>query len=159
MIGYYIACELFELSDQEQLIYIFGCSKPLLESKDWMTKNIFYEKDSKNIFQRYKLISISITKYIDVNLGLRCACIGGHLHLVNFMIEKGATDWNGGLLYACCYSNLHLVKLMIEKGATDWNEGLFVACCYGNLNIVKLMIEKGANQCGYCGDNSENHPR
>ena len=40
MLGYYPACELFEFCDQEQLIYIFGSSQTLLETKEWMTKDI-----------------------------------------------------------------------------------------------------------------------
>jgi hypothetical protein len=39
------------------------------------------------------------------------------------MIEKGARDWNLGLkyAYACEGGHLDLVQLMIEKGATNQN--------------------------------------
>ena len=132
MIGYYPACELFEFSDQEQLIYIFGCSKPLLETKGWMIKNIKFRKNTKQICLDYLLINLSKKTHLNVDDGLQGACQGDHLHLISLMIEKGATDWNHGLECAC-------------KG--------------GHLHLVNLMIEKGATHCGYCDKNATEHPK
>ena len=184
MIGYYPACELFELCDQEQLIYLFGCSKTLLETIDWMTRNIVYGKISIYICQNYQLITFSIKQNFDAEYGLIGACYGGHLHLVNsmiekgairwneglegacqsgyphlvnFMIEKGATDFNSGLASACRGGHLRLVNLMIEKGATDWNWGLRSACYCGHLHLANLMIEKGAIHCSNCGKSASEH--
>ena len=79
------------------------------------------------------------------NYGLQGACEGGHLAIVNLMIDKGANNWNLGLYYACEGGHLNIINYMIEKGATDWNEGLRGACFGGHLDIINLMIEKGAN--------------
>jgi ankyrin repeat protein len=64
------------------------------------------------------------------------------------MIEKGATAWNEGLLYACRGGHLNLVELMIEKGANYLNWGLEY-CKDGHLDIVQLLIEKGATSMPY----------
>ncbi len=82
---------------------------------------------------------------LDWNYGLYGACEGGHLNIVNLMIEKGASDWNWGLNGACIKGSLDIINLMIEMGANNWNWGLSGACLGGNLNIINLMIEMGAS--------------
>lgn len=37
----------------------------------------------------------------DLNSRLYGACLGGHLHLINMVIIKGANDFNNGLQFAC----------------------------------------------------------
>jgi ankyrin repeat protein len=73
------------------------------------------------------------------------ACSGGHLEIINIMIEKGADEWISGLSGACQGGHLEIVNLMIEKGANGWDEGLCGACQGGQLEMVNLMIEKGAD--------------
>ena len=158
MLGYYPACELFEFCDQEQLIHIFGCNQTLLETKGWMTKDITFDRNSITICKKNLLINLSQQK-IDINDGLHGACQGGHLHLANLMIEKGATDWNWGLQGACIGGYLHLANLMIEKGATDWNWGLDGGCSGGHLHLINLMIEKGATYCNWCLKISTEHSK
>jgi len=85
-----------------------------------------------------------LQKGADVNYGLYGACQGGHLYLVNMMINKGANDWNWGLWRACEGGHLDLVNMMIQKGADNWNWGLYGACFGGHLDLIKLMLEKGA---------------
>ncbi len=75
------------------------------------------------------------------NWGLEGACKGGHLDIIELMIDKGA---NWGLEGACKGGHLDIIELMIEKGAKDWNWGLEGACEGGHLDIIKLMIKKGA---------------
>ncbi len=65
----------------------------------------------------------------------------------------GYPDWNDGLYYACEGGHMDIVELMIERGATNWNDGLHNACCGGHIDIAKLMIEKGATECYCMGDN------
>ena len=70
------------------------------------------------------------------------ACKIGNKEIVELMIEKGGSDWNGGLkcacygglIGACKGGNKEIVELMIEKGADNWNEGLSYACQGGNRN-------------------------
>src|SRR3989344_808640 len=55
---------------------------------------------------------------------------------------KNFNNWNWGLNYACKGGHLDIVNLMINKGVKNWNYGLEGACVGGHLNIVNLMIEK-----------------
>ncbi len=91
-----------------------------------------------------KLIEKGAT-YWGWDYGLCGACQGGHLDLVNLMIENGARRWNLGLMGACRGGHLELTNLIIEKGADDWNYGLGGACYGGHLELVNLMIENGAD--------------
>jgi len=79
--------------------------------------------------------------------GLREACRGGHMAIIELMIAKGANNWNWGLCGACRGGHMAIVELMIAKGANYWNSGLCGACRGGHTAIVELMIAKGATQC------------
>jgi len=79
------------------------------------------------------------------NYGLRGACRGGHVAIINLMIEKGADDWDDGLFEACRGGNIDIVNLMIQKEVNFWDDVLFGACQGGNIDIVNLMIQKGSN--------------
>ena len=46
--------------------------------------------------------------------------------------------------------HMNIVQLMIECGANDWNSGLSGACEGGHIVIVQLMIERGATYCNHC---------
>jgi ankyrin repeat protein len=72
------------------------------------------------------------------------ACEGGHLPIVQLMIDKDAVWWDGGLESACRGGHISIAQLMIEKGACMWNVGLESARKGGHLDLVLLMIQKGA---------------
>lgn len=55
------------------------------------------------------------------------------------------------------FGNMEIVQLMIEKGATDWDGGLEGACSGGIKSAVLLMIAKGADYCRNCGKSMEEH--
>ncbi len=107
------------------------------------------------------IINLMIEKGADhLNGGLYDACFGGHIDIVELMIKKGANQWDGGLRRACSGSHIDIVKLMIEKGADHWDSGLHNACEGDHIDIVKLMIEKGATRCGSgyrCNKSMEEH--
>ncbi len=100
----------------------------LKNSKYWI--NYFIKKDAD----------------VDVDYGLYGACEGGHLEIVNLMLQKGANDCNYGLCGACEGGHLDIINTMIEKGANDWDSGLLKACKGGHLEIVNLMLKKGADK-------------
>lgn len=88
-----------------------------------------------------------VTKW---DFGLRGSCRGGHLHLIQEMIEKGAKNWNWGLMGACCRGDQKLIKMMEGyasrnwKQALDWNCGLEWACGGGHKEVIAYCIERGA---------------
>ncbi len=44
-------------------------------------------------------------------------CLINSKYWINYFIEKGANDWNYGLRGACLGGNLDIVNTLIEKGA------------------------------------------
>jgi hypothetical protein len=84
----------------------------------------------------------------NIHKGLEGACYGGHMKLVELMIEMGASggdmDFDRGLESACFSGQKEMVEFMIERGAKNLNYGLEIACCVNNKEIALLMIEKGA---------------
>ena len=73
------------------------------------------------------------------------ACLG-QLDMINFLIEKGANDWNFGMYGAAKGGRLDLVESFIQKGADYWEMGLCGAAEGGHLDLVDLFIEKGADE-------------
>ena len=139
----------YTISDISKFIleYAFKCEKVRI-TNDYFELG-YYEKCVEIIKD---IDSLDIEKFKKNNLIsklLEDSCCGGHMRIVELMIEKNADNWNGGLHGACYGGNMKIVKLMIEKGASWWNYGLYGACQGGNMKIVKLMIEKGANNWNY----------
>ncbi len=81
----------------------------------------------------------------DVNCGMYQACEGGHIDIINILIENGANIDYEIFQVACKNGNLDIVNMMIKKGADGWDYGLYGACQGGNLDIVNMMIKKGAS--------------
>ena len=88
----------------------------------------------------------------DYDNGLRGACSGGHLQLAQFMIDKGAKDYDHGLYEACRGGHLHLAQFMIDKGTTNYDYGLCGACFGGHIQLAQFMIDKGATECSWCNN-------
>jgi ankyrin repeat protein len=78
------------------------------------------------------------------NLAMCNAARGGHMNIVQLMIEKGANWWNWTLYKAARGGHMDIVQLMIEKGADHCNEAMVAAARCGHIDIVQLMIDKGA---------------
>src|SRR5579872_6609560 len=70
----------------------------------------------------------------DFHYGFSEACEGGHIDIINLMIEKGVTDWNYGLARACKRGHREIIDMMINKGANNWNWGLSEACREGHID-------------------------
>lgn len=98
-----------------------------------------------------------ITNVVNIIVFEECmyrACSIGNHELVNFMIEKGCTNWNLGLLGACRYNHIELVKLMIKYGATNINDCLRV-CEIGNsdyTDVIITLINNGATDINLLQD-------
>ncbi len=169
----YVMYQLLDFIDESSIIALCKATKKLTE----ICKQYIELEDDKrfeiivteSLWNNSKLLRkhclnndvIKIRKIIKMNLnwnfGLYGACIGGHIDIIELMIEKGAGSWNGGLQCACRGGHINIVKLMIEKGASCWSWGLYDACHSGHIDIVKLMIEKGATRCDWCGRSIKQH--
>lgn len=89
--------------------------------------------------------------------GFDLACLGGHLDVVKFLIEKDlipiidtippgkATtktyNFDNGLGNACMKNHTAIINLLLEKG-TNINIGITMACKYGHLELVRMLLDK-----------------
>lgn len=73
---------------------------------------------------------------------LYSACESGNIHLVNYILDKGATNYNESLAEACDYGHLQIVKRLIKKGANrNHRYALFYACKKGNIELIKFLTK------------------
>lgn len=79
-----------------------------------------------------------------VNAGLVNACLGHHMDIVQFMLSKGATNYDKALWAASKGGFMDLAELMLDKGATKVNEAFSAACRSGHAAIARLLLTKGA---------------
>ncbi len=162
----YVMYQLLEFINESSIICLCKAGKKLnkickqyIELEDDKRFEIYATESYYNnslLFNKYCLNNdvIKIRQMTKMDLdwyrGLYGACRGGHINIVNFLIEKRVDEWSWGLYGACKGGHMDIVKLMIEKGASDWCWGLWGACGGGHIDIVKLMIEKGATYCCNC---------
>ena len=85
------------------------------------------------------------------------ACKGGHIKLVDLLVNSCNIDLNVGLITACKNKKVEIVKYLIEHGANDWNKGLLNACSIKNDELMQLMIDQGATKCDWCKKSIEIH--
>ena len=76
---------------------------------------------------------------------MRWAARGGHIDIVQLMLERGANNFNQAMKYASKGGHIDIVQLMLDKGANDFNEAMEWAAIGGHIDIVQLMLDKGAN--------------
>lgn len=98
-----------------------------------------YASGSLELFEKFsKKIKITdLTIY---------ACKGGNIEVVKKFIEQGYSP--NCLHTACSNKNYKLVDFLLEKGANNYNLGLVGACNANDFELVNKMIYLGANN--YC---------
>jgi len=105
-----------------------------------------YEKIEYLAINGYDLLLKPLLSTLsDYNLVMTYAAYGGHIELVNLMLEKGANAYNNAMIEAAYRGHMNIVRLMLELGANDYNEAMSFAAKGGHIEIVRLMLEKGAN--------------
>lgn len=107
-----------------------------------------------------EIVNLMISKwndrssYYSWDIGVYCAAIGGHLHIIQFLISNTASqlkklthspDWNYILNGACEGGNINVIQFVISQGANDWFVGFTGACRGGHMPAVQLMISKLQN--------------
>lgn len=94
-------------------------------------------------------------------------CKYSNMEIINGTMEKGYDEWAEGLRGACSGGPIEIIQLMIDKIKLEnlartstnhysnkcqlipYNIGFSAACKAGRLNVAKLMIENGANDWGW----------
>eukprot|EP00919_Chromeraceae_sp_WS-2016_P020884 GHVR01049562.1.p1 GENE.GHVR01049562.1~~GHVR01049562.1.p1 ORF type:complete len:536 (-),score=115.29 GHVR01049562.1:347-1954(-) len=93
------------------------------------------------------------------NTALHLACVGGHVDVIEYLIEKGANIHAVGFVKRRCLhkasftGHLEVVQLLLEKGAhkdleepdEDGNTALQLACGGGRLEVVEELLRHRAN--------------
>lgn len=78
-----------------------------------------------------------------INNAMTVAVLKNHCDIVNFLISRGANDYNGGLRTAASRGSWHLIELFIEKGADDWSGALFYATLSSGQEIIEFFKSRG----------------
>ncbi|MHA1680958.1 MAG: ankyrin repeat domain-containing protein [Promethearchaeota archaeon] len=71
----------------------------------------------------------------------------GHMRLVRFAIERGASYFDDALWVAASHGHLPIVKLLLEKGAKGINSALYWAARFGRASVVKCLLEQYPTNC------------
>ena len=75
------------------------------------------------------------------NSALSCAAAGGNIPLIDYFLEKGATNLDIALASAGRYSNLNTVKYLISKGAKVRGFLLQSAALEGKIDTMKFALD------------------
>lgn len=92
----------------------------------------------------------TVSEYMDYYLPH--ACVGHNMCMINYLVNRGATNWKDCFNTACRGNHLEIVELVITNCGDmdlDWNSGLYAACAGGCVEIAKLMLQKGATVNNY----------
>jgi hypothetical protein len=87
-----------------------------------------------------RLLLSSKSDYI-YNESLRCAAAGGNIPLIEYFLEKGATNVNEASAEAGKYSNLDTVKYLIGKGARNYEGLLANAASGGKIDTMQIALD------------------
>jgi ankyrin repeat protein len=105
----------------------------------------------------YKEDVLETLHYIDDHMyvvsAFSGACEGGHIELVELLIQKGIYNWSRGMWGACYENRMEIALLLIEKikssgDSCDWDSALGGACWEGHKDMALLMIKNGATDLG-----------
>jgi ankyrin repeat protein len=84
--------------------------------------------------------------YNSVNQALFNASHEGDKEAVDFLIFKGASDWNPGIKGAASGGNIKLVEFFLNKDENiELDTPMFFAGNDGHYDIVRLLAQKGAD--------------
>lgn len=101
----------------------------------------------KAVLSNKFLIANIFYKFIDgqrrLNNILYNASLLGNREAIDYLIEKGANDWDIGMHGAIINNDRDLINFFITKGARLWNYAMEVAAKMDNLDLVNFFIEKG----------------
>ena len=75
------------------------------------------------------------------NSALSCAAAGGNIPLIDYFLEKGATNIDHALYSAGQYSNLNTVKHLISKGAKSYGLLFESAAAGGKVDTMKFVFD------------------
>jgi ankyrin repeat protein len=82
----------------------------------------------------------------DFNMILEQAARYGHLNIIKYAIENGATDFNTAMYEAAKNDHLEIVQFLYEKGAKNIKSCIEGAASEGYMEIVSFLVKKAQEQ-------------
>ncbi len=76
----------------------------------------------------------------DLDWAMRCAGWGGSIGVVEFMLQHGATNYDGCMFGASENGYVDIVNIMLQRGSIDFDSALFAACRGGRMRIAKMFV-------------------
>lgn len=74
------------------------------------------------------------------------AAKNGDMHMIQYIISQSIDiDWNGGLEGAAYGGFRNIIDFMIDKGATNIDKGIDSAALGGHMDIIKYLVTLGGN--------------
>jgi ankyrin repeat protein len=126
---------------------------------DWINKKYGIDLVRSGCYRgSWRIIKYAL-KYCEHKLikGFDLACLGGHLDIVKFLIEKDLVpiidtippgkattktyDFGNGLGNACMTNHMDIINLLLEKDSNIYI-GINMACKYGHLELVRILLDK-----------------
>lgn len=96
-----------------------------------------------------KGIIVKSVKNNSLMWGLYGACYGGHMKLINLLIEHGADNWDYGLMGACEGGHYDIMYIMVTRGASDFNMALEGASSGGHIEIINITLANNQVDINY----------
>lgn len=81
-------------------------------------------------------------KGVSVRHGMKEAAKGGHIHIIEYLLEKGAKNIDGALEYAAKGGKMNVINFLIGKGIKNWKIGIFGAEIGGYREIQDFLNKK-----------------
>lgn len=95
-----------------------------------------WKKMALYLVEKYPIDFSNSLQYL--KKGLDC------IELLEYLVKKGATDYNNGMYIVCSNGRKDLLDYFISHGANDWNSGLAGAYGNGDSKMVDFLVKKGA---------------
>lgn len=86
----------------------------------------------------------SYTIHINHNNELVQASECGHLHIVEYLVRIGATEFTASLTAAAENGHIDIVKYFINKSVKSLDRALYLSCKNGHTDVFIYLISQGA---------------
>ena len=84
-----------------------------------------------------------INKGAKIKNAMAYASESGNKELVEYLIEKGANNWEESIYNACKSNNKEIIELLFSYGRCDVNKALELASYKGSIEFADFFISKG----------------
>ena len=98
-----------------------------------------------NLYEMITLLEAGVCINANSGMALTSAIMRGHLHVVEFLFNKGAAFDSGTIVSASMSNELGMLNFLLSRVQYDaiaLGDALMEAACEGNLKIVKRLFQE-----------------